>query len=58
MSRRKLDEKKLRQIQMSQGNGKGPGSRFGGLKEKPKNIKGTIKQLINYLSFSKTLMIM
>lgn len=57
MSRRKLDEKKLRQIQMSQGNGKGPGSRFGGLKEKPKNIKGTIKQLINYLSFSKTLMI-
>ena len=38
MSRRKLDEKKLRQIQMSQGNGKGPGSRFGGLKEKPKNL--------------------
>ena len=37
MARRQFDDKRLREMQMKQGNGKGPGSRFGGLKEKPKN---------------------
>ena len=37
MNNRKLDDKKLREIQMKNG-GKGPGGRFGGLKEKPKNL--------------------
>ena len=32
MSKRRLDEKKLREIQMRNGN-RGPGGRFGGLKE-------------------------
>ena len=40
MSKRRFDEKKLREIQMRNGN-KGPGGRFGGLKEKPKDIKKT-----------------
>ena len=57
MARRQFDDKRLREMQMKQGNGKGPGSRFGGLKEKPKNLKGTIKQLLNYISFSKGLLI-
>ena len=53
---RKLDEKKLREIQMKQGN-RGPGSRFGGLKEKPKNLKNTFVKLIKYISYSKKLLI-
>ena len=53
---RKLDEKKLREIQMKQGN-RGPGSRFGGLKEKPKNLKSTFVKLIKYISYSKKLLI-
>ena len=57
MARRQFDDKRLREMQMKQGNGKGPGSRFGGLKEKPKNLKATIKQLLNYISFSKGLLI-
>ena len=39
VSKRKLDENRLREMQMKAGNGRGPGSRFGGLKEKPKNLK-------------------
>ena len=57
MARREFDEKRLREMQMKQGNGRGPGSRFGGLKEKPKNLKGTIKQLFKYISFSKGLLL-
>ena len=57
MARRQFDDKRLREMQMKQGNGKGPGSRFGGLKEKPKDLKATIKQLLNYISFSKGLLI-
>ena len=57
MARREFDEKRLREMQMKQGNGRGPGSRFGGLKEKPKNLKGTVKQLFKYISFSKGLLI-
>lgn len=57
MSKRKLDENKLKQIQISQGNGKGPGSRFGGVKEKPKDLKGTLSKLLKYISFSKKLLI-
>ena len=57
MSRRKLDEKKLREMQIKAGNGRGPGSRFGGLKEKPKHFKQTLKQLLQYISFSKKLLI-
>ena len=53
---RKLDEKKLREIQMKQGN-KGPGARFGGLKEKPKNLKETFVKLLKYISYSKKLLI-
>ncbi len=54
---RKLDEKRLRELQIKQGNGRGPGSRFGGLKEKPKNLKGIVKKLLKYISFSKKLLI-
>lgn len=57
MSKRKLDENKLREMQMKAGNGRGPGSRFGGLKEKPKNLKKTFKQLLRYISFSKKFLI-
>ncbi len=57
MSKRKLDEKKLREIQIKQGNGHGPGSRFGGLKEKPKDLKKTFKKLMTYISYSKKLLI-
>ena len=57
MARRQFDDKRLREMQMKQGNGRGPGSRFGGLKEKPKDLKATIKQLLNYISFSKGLLI-
>ena len=56
MSKRRLDEKKLREIQMRNGN-KGPGGRFGGLKEKPKDIKKTLKQLMKYIGYSKKLLI-
>lgn len=57
MSKRKVDEKKLREIQIKQGNKGGPGGRFGGLKEKPTNTKNTLKRLIKYISFSKKLLI-
>ena len=56
MSKRRLDEKKLREIQMRNGN-RGPGGRFGGLKEKPKDIKKTLKQLMKYIGYSKKLLI-
>jgi ATP-binding cassette subfamily B protein len=57
MSKRRIDEKRLREIQMRAGNGRGPGSRFGGLKEKPKDLKRTVKQLLKYISHSKKLLI-
>ena len=57
MAKRKLDEKRLRELQMRQGNGRGPGSRFGGLKEKPKDLKKTLKQLMKYIGYSKKLLI-
>ncbi len=57
MSKRKLDDKKLRELKIKAGNGHGPGSRFGGLKEKPKNFRKTFKQLLDYISFSKGLLI-
>ncbi len=57
MATRKLDDKKLREIQMQQGNGRGPGSRFGGLKEKPKDLKGTLFKLLKYISYSKKILI-
>ncbi|MCI5744712.1 MAG: ABC transporter ATP-binding protein/permease [Erysipelotrichaceae bacterium] len=53
---RKISEKELKEIQRKQGNGHGPASRFGGLKEKPKNTKETIKKLVNYMSYSKGLL--
>ena len=56
MNNRKLDDKKLREIQMKNG-GKGPGGRFGGLKEKPKNLKQTFTSLIKYIAFSKKLLL-
>ena len=52
MSRIKLDDKKLREIQMKHR------GRFGGLKEKPKNIKGTLKKLLNYLASSKKMLVL
>ena len=57
MSKRRIDEKRLREIQMRAGNGRGPGSRFGGLKEKPKDLKRTVSQLLKYISHSKKLLI-
>ena len=57
MAKRQLDEKRLRELQMRQGNGRGPGSRFGGLKEKPKDLKKTMKQLMKYIGYSKKLLI-
>ena len=48
MARRKIDEKRLRELQMKQGNGRGPGSRFGGLKEKPKNLKETYDGILTF----------
>ena len=57
MNRRKLDENKLKEIQRQQGNRGGPGGRFGGVKEKPKDLKGTIKKLLKYVSFSKITLI-
>ena len=56
MNNRKLDDKKLREIQMKNGS-RGPGSRFGGLREKPKNLKGTFIKLLKYISYSKKLLI-
>ena len=37
--------------------GGGPGARFGGVKEKPKNAKKILKRLIQYISDSKFLLI-
>ena len=47
MARRKLDDKKLREIQIAQAKKGGHSGRFGGLKEKPKNLKITIKKLLS-----------
>ena len=58
MNNRKLDEKRLKEIKMKAAKHGGPGSRFAGFKEKPKNTKQTIKQLLKYISFSKTLLIL
>jgi hypothetical protein len=57
MAKRKLSDKQLRELQMKQGNGRGPGSRFGGIKEKPKNFKDTLKKILQYISYSKGLLI-
>ena len=57
MSKRKLDEKKLNEIKLKASKHGGPGSRFAGLKEKPKNTKETIKKLLNYISYSKKTLI-
>ena len=57
MAKRKLSDKQLRELQMKQGNGRGPGSRFGGIKEKPKNFKDTLKKILQYISYSKVLLI-
>ena len=35
MSKRRISEEKIREMQMKSG-GRGPGGRFGGLREKPK----------------------
>ena len=51
-SNRKLDEKKLRDNQIRQGN-RGPAGRFAGLKEKPKDTKKIVSRLLQYISFSK-----
>ena len=56
MSKRRISEEKIREMQMKSG-GRGPGSRFGGLREKPKNMKETIKRLLHYLAHSKTIFI-
>ena len=58
MNNRRLDEKKLKEIKMKASRQGGPGSRFAGFKEKPKNTKKTIKQLLKYISFSKPLLIL
>ena len=56
MSNRKLDDMKLNEIKLKASKHGGPGSRFAGLKEKPKNTKVTIKKLLKYISYSiKTL---
>lgn len=57
MAKRKLDEKKLRELQIAHGKKGGPGGRFGGLKEKPKNLKETINKVLRYISYSKKLLI-
>ena len=57
MAKRQLSEKKLKEIQMAHGHGRGPASRFGGFKEKPKNMKATLKKLLGYISYSKGLLI-
>ena len=57
MAKRKLSDKQLRELQMKQGNGRGPGSRFGGIKEKPKHFKETLKKILQYISYSKVLLI-
>lgn len=57
MNNRKLDDKKLKEIQRQQSNKGGHAGRFGGLKEKPKNMKGTLKRLVKYVAYSKKLFI-
>ena len=57
-TQRRLSDEKLNAIKKQQGNGRGPGSRFGGLKEKPKDSKGTLKKLLKYLANSKILLIL
>ena len=57
MSKRRLDEKKLQEIKMKASRHGGPGSRFGGFKEKPKNLKATLKKLLKYISYSKKTLI-
>ena len=54
---RKLSDKKIRELQIAQGNRGGHAGRFGGLKEKPKNMKATLKKLLSYISYSKGLLI-
>lgn len=57
MTSRKFSDEKLRKMQEEQSNRRGPGSRFGGLKEKPKDTKGTIKKLLYYISYRKVALI-
>ena len=51
----RFDDKKLREMQMAQSKNGGHGSRFGGLKEKPKEAKKTLIRLISYVSNYKGL---
>ena len=57
MSKRRLDEKRLNEIKLKASRQGGHHGRFAGLKEKPKNIKQTIKKLLNYISYSKKTLI-
>ena len=57
MSKRKIDQERLKDIQREQGN-RGPAGRFAGLKEKPKDTKGTLKKLLKYIGFSKRLLLL
>ena len=54
MSKRRISEEKIREMQMKSG-GRGPGGRFGGLREKPQNMKDTIKRLLSYIAHSKNI---
>ena len=54
---RKLSDKKIRELQIAQGNRGGHAGRYGGLKEKPKNMKKTLNKLLGYISYSKGLLI-
>ena len=54
MSKRRISEEKIREMQMKSG-GRGPGGRFGGLREKPQNMKDTIKRLLSYIAHLKNI---
>ena len=54
---RKFSDEELRKMQQKNTGRGGPAGRYGGLKEKPKDSKGTIKKLLKYISFSKGLLI-
>ncbi len=50
MMSRKLSDEKIKSMQQAESNKRGPSSRYGGIKEKPKDLKKTIKQLLSYVS--------
>jgi len=55
MAERKLDEKRLKKIQMDAGH-RGPGGQFAGFREKPKNTKEIVSKLLAYISWQRTLL--